>query len=369
MNIAYLLGSLNRGGTETLLLDLFKNASKAHFKFVGIHRKNGALKSNFYAEKPKFYKITPKFPFVNYFLKLRKILKKENIQIVHSQQFIDTFFAKIATLGTKIKIVQTYHGFENLYEISTKILTNRLLAFIIKHTDRNFFVSDYQREYYTQKYRLNPQKQATVYNGISFEKLDKIAALNPLDFCKKSNLILGSVGNFNSVRNQMAICRFLHLLNQKNIDFQFIFVGAKVENESFLYEKCYNFCKKNNLLSKVDFLGSRNDVPSILQQLDAFIYSSNHDTFGIAVIEAIAAKIPVFVNDWAVMREITENGKLANLYKTEDENDLLEKFLLLLQNKENLKLKAENNAVEIRKKFSIENHILNLEKQYNLVKQ
>jgi hypothetical protein len=43
MKIAYLLGSLNRGGMETLMLDVFKNADKADFDFIGkltVHLKN-----------------------------------------------------------------------------------------------------------------------------------------------------------------------------------------------------------------------------------------------------------------------------------------------------------------------------------------
>jgi len=36
MKVAYLLGSLNRGGTETLVLDVFKKASQAPFQVMGI---------------------------------------------------------------------------------------------------------------------------------------------------------------------------------------------------------------------------------------------------------------------------------------------------------------------------------------------
>lgn len=36
MKVAYLLGSLSRGGTETLLLDVFRNADKADFEFIGV---------------------------------------------------------------------------------------------------------------------------------------------------------------------------------------------------------------------------------------------------------------------------------------------------------------------------------------------
>ena len=69
MKIAYLLGSLSRGGTETLVLDVFKNSDKASYSFIGIHRKDGLLKDEFYASKPNFIKCGPKgFHFISYFL-------------------------------------------------------------------------------------------------------------------------------------------------------------------------------------------------------------------------------------------------------------------------------------------------------------
>ena len=36
MKVSCLLGSLSRGGTETLLLDVFRNADKADFEFIGV---------------------------------------------------------------------------------------------------------------------------------------------------------------------------------------------------------------------------------------------------------------------------------------------------------------------------------------------
>jgi glycosyltransferase involved in cell wall biosynthesis len=363
MKIAYLLGALRRGGTETLLLDVFKNAQSADYQFIGIHRKDGEHKEAFYATGQKLYKIAPKFPFdIAYLCKLRKLLQKENVQIVHAQQTLDAFYAWLATFGLKIKIIQTFHGFDDFDKKS------KLLAFTAKKTDKNFFVSNYQREYYTKKYNLNSQKQTTVYNGISFEKLDSQKEITPLFSDNYNGLLFGSVGNFVNTRSQIVICRALNLLNKKGVDFRFVFAGLRLDSQAHFYDECVEFCRKNDLLdTKVFFLGGRNDVPNILKQLDAFVYSSAHDTFGIAIIEAIAAEIPTFVNDWNVMEEITENGKFANLYKTADENDLLEKFLLFLQNENFYKQQAKNNAIEIRKKFSIENHLNNLNKEYLMI--
>lgn len=86
--------------------------------------------------------------------------------------------------------------------------------------------------------------------------------------------------------------------------------------------------------------------------------------FGIAVVEAMAAGIPVFVNDWRVMCEIINNGEFGTLYKTANEDDLLEKFMLYLQHKEIDKHKANQIADIVKKKYSIHQHITKLREVY-----
>jgi glycosyltransferase involved in cell wall biosynthesis len=363
MKIAYLLGALRRGGTETLLLDVFKNAQSADYQFIGVHRKDGEHKKAFYATGQRLYKLAPHFPFdIVYLYRLRKLLKIEEIDIVHAQQTSDAFYAWLVTLGLKIKVIQTFHSFDGFSK------KNKLLAFTAKRTNKNFFVSNCQKDFYIKKYKLKPEKQAVVYNGISFEKIDSQNEITPLFSDDYKGLLLGSVGNFVYTRTQIVICRALKLLNEKGVDFRFVFAGLRLDSQAHLYDECVDFCKENDLFdTKIFFLGGRNDVPNILKQLDAFVYSSAHDTFGIAIVEALAAGVPVFVNDWEVMTEITENGNLANLYKTNDKNDLLEKILVFLQDKKGTSIKAKENAKEVRQKYGIEQHIKELSKQYQLI--
>ncbi|MDR2854125.1 MAG: glycosyltransferase family 4 protein [Prevotellaceae bacterium] len=360
MKIAYLLGALRRGGTETLLLDVFKNAKLADYQFVGIHRKDGECKSEFYSTGQRLYKLSPRFPFdFVYLYRMRKLLRMEQIDIVHAQQALDALYAWIATCGLKIKIIQTFHGFDDFNKKS------KLIAFIAKRTYKNFFVSHCLKDYYVEKYKLNSQKQAVVYNGISFDKLDALKETTPLFSDNYKGLLLGSVGNFVYVRSQIVICRALKLLNDKGIDFRFVFAGLRLDNQAHLYDECVDFCKKNNLLNtKVFFLGGRDDVPNILKQLDGFVYSSAHDTFGIAVVEAMATAVPVFVNDWKVMTEITNEGKLATIFETNNKNDLCEKIVLFLQDKKAYAEKSRNAAETVREVYSIKNHIAKLAIEY-----
>lgn len=362
MKIAYLFGSLNRGGTETLMLDIFTQLPKTPTKAIGIYRKDGILKDSFTATTIPMYHIpTAKNPF-SYILKLRKKLLSERISIVHAQQPIDALYAYLACLFTDKKVFLTLHGFD--YGASQK-----LHNFILKRTHKNIYVSDYVRNYYTQKYTLDPDNQKVVYNGVNFEKMDTKVKTSILPQKKiespQATFKFAMVGNFVPGREQNTVCKFLKLLKAQNILFDFYFVGKKSMSAPHLYDDCVQFCTDNEL-DEVHFLGSRSDVPKILTQLDAFVYSTDHDTFGIAVVEAMAMGVPVFVNDWAVMREITEDGKLATLYKTKDENDLLEKFIVFLQNIAIEKGRAVSNVPYVRQKYNITNCIAHLLKVYDM---
>ncbi len=361
MKVAYLFGSLNRGGTETLMLDVCKNLQQTDFEAIGVYRKKGVLENDFLATRVPFHYLPTQKNKLKYIWQLRQFLLKNKITIVHAQQPIDAFYAYFACLGTGIKLFLTLHGFD----FST---SKRLHSFILKRTEKNIYVSDYQRKYYIEKYSLKKEKQIVIYNGIDFDKLEvkenKTTDLKQELGIPKETLLLGMVGNFNQGRDQIFVCHFLKLLNEKGVDFHFVFVGKRVENAHQRFDNCINFCEKNNLSSKVSFVGVRNDVPAVLKNLDAFIYATEHDTFGIAVIEAVASSTPVFVNDWEVMEEVTEQGKLATLYKTKDENDLLEKFIVFLQNREIFMLKSQQQSISVRDKYSIKQHIINLKNSY-----
>ena len=378
MKIAYLLGSLNRGGTETLLLDVFRNAAANQLDAIAIYRKSGVLEADFVSSTVQLYKLSFQKNSFSYFFRLRRILQDQNIKLVHAQQPLDALLAWIATTGLDMKIILTLHG----YDLQEGRLGKLILSFILKRTDTNIYVSNAQRAYYQQKYRLDENKQRVVYNGISFKKFDGVKSatthsmtsshtMSKEDILRDElkltpdTMLFGTVGNFLPGRDQLTICKFLRLLKTEDVFFHFVFVGKKVDNSADLYDGCVNYCRQNNLLENVSFLGSRDDVPGILSQLDAFVYATDHDTFGIGVVEAMAVGIPVFVNDWQVMSEITDSGKYATLYKTKDEQDLLRHFLLFLQDRTDFMTKAANASSFVRHKYSIEKHIERLKKIYN----
>ena len=365
MKIAYILGSLNRGGAETLVLDIFKNHRPSDFNLVCIHRKSGVLKEEFKHTNVPMIHLSVKKNVFSYLYRLRNTLKRHAVDVIHVHQLIDALFVWLVFLGQKKKIIFTLHG----YDFQKKKSQKFLLGFILGKTDKNIYVSNAQKEYYQTEYKLDKKNQITIYNGISFSKIDSFtfsSLRNELGIDQNS-LLLGSVGNFVPGRDQMTICRFLKGLNEQTVDFHFVFVGKYVNDSSYFYDACVLYCHNNNLTNKVTFLGLRSDVPNIVSQLDAFIYSTKHDTFGIAMVEAMSLGVPLFVNDWSVANEITKNGEYATLYKTKDESSLLSCFMHFISNRITYYSKATKAKLYVRDKFSIKQHVENLKEVYKSV--
>lgn len=368
IKVAYFIGALNQGGLESLILDICRHHEYVPYDFICIYRHEGNMSEDYRNSGANLIHVPRKYGYLRYLMALRQTFIREHVTIVHSQTPSNTLLLSLALLGTGIKIVTTFHGYtfghapwwqrKIVYAVSKKILC----------------VSNHQKQYYEQKWHLPEEnKLQLVYNGIDFAKID--SAKPCLDFSNLSPRIrLAMVGNFVSGRSQNIIVKSIHSLCQRGIfDFDFYFIGRRDEREAWRYDECVNYCKEQKL-DNVFFLGSRGDVPSLLKTMDGFVYSTEHDTFGIAVIEAIVSGLPIVVNDWEVMKEVCNLGlpnsnKTIRFFRTDDISDCAQKIHELLldinTNQTTLHKQCKQAADAAKEKYAIQNHI----NQLNIIYQ
>ena len=365
MRVAFFFGALNRGGAETLVYDVCKKKELAPYEIVCLYRKDGEYIDAYRDTGVKMVKLEQKGGPLRLLSSLRKTVLNNGIDIIHAQTGFNALLCVFALLFTQVKLVTTFHGFSFA---SSTWLQRKLVYWKSK---KLICVSDYERQYYLNKWDVpNRNKFCVVYNGIDFSKLDDPVPSND-DLVKVSkdclNMIM--VGSFRSGRSQSFVCKVAESLKEKGVAFRLFFVGRKEPSEPHRYDRCVEYCISHGLTDSVSFLGNRSDIPSLLRQMDLFIYASEHDTFGIAVLEAMASALPVVVNDWIVMKEITENGRFAALYKTDNLEDCVLKILecrqKLLDDKEAFKVETDRIKETVRTKFSIENHIKELYSVYS----
>lgn len=358
MKVAFYLGSLNRGGAETLLADVFSRGSELPFEAVCLYRNEGTMSEAFHRTTVPMLRLRRKYSWLLYGLRLRRLMKKEQVNIVHAQTAFNSALAIIFLAFTKIKIVTTFHGFGF---VSANPLYKRL---VFRHSKRLFFVSDNERDVFLQKGSYGAEQRcAVVYNGIDFSKFGYAqtpqSETGPVQICM--------VGSFGEGRNHLFVCKCLNALNERGLDFHFTFIGAARESERAIYDNCVNYCHQHELDNRVTFYGLSNDVPGMLAGMDAFVYATRHDSFGIAVIEAIATGLPTFVNDNEVMKELSADGQFATLYKTEDIGSFVSHFEHFLTHRQEYWQKAQQSAQQVRERYSIDRHISTLATHYHSV--
>lgn len=350
IKVAIILGGLGMGGAETLMLDVMRQWQHAPFSMIGVHRKGGALKSAFYAAGPNMIEVVlHRHRIISYLFHLRKILVSERVNVIHTQMWIDCIYCKLATIGLRIPIINTFHGFYSLNG-----LRGLLCRWSMQLADKIIFVSQYEQDYYQSRVHINPAKLFVAYNGIDFAKVDCLSKLDNVSLCKKNQSVqLCMVGSFSYSRAHMIICQ---ALTQIQRPFQFYFIGATNEKKSNAYVECYDYCQKHQLLDRVHFVGQQSNVYSWLKDMDGFVYATEHDTFGIAMVEAMAMGLPIVVSDWPVFKEICTAIKYpaVRYFGKKNVNDCIQKINDLLQHLEDSKLEAKSGVQNVRKAYAIE---------------
>ena len=360
MKVAFFLGSLKRGGAESLIYDICRKEACAPFELCCLYRKDDDFSEAFKATGAELILVRKKGNILTYLWDLRRTILERHINIVHAQTPSNALVSIAALLFTRVKILTTFHGFS--FSDSPKWYWK----LIYRCSQRIVCVSEFQKRFYEKKWGLpETNKLQVIHNGIDFSKLDHpVQGPDQPVPINKDRLNLIMVGSFIEGRSQAFVCRVMQRLDRMGKDVDLYFAGRRDESEPWRYDDCVSFCKQNSLTDKVHFLGNRSDIPYLLQQMDLFIYASEHDTFGIAVIEALASGIPVLVNDWEVMKEITDEGKLARLYRTDDIDDCLEKILAFSEKGKDAFPGLSEAKKVVRERYSIERHVQKLNELY-----
>ena len=79
MLVAYFFGSLNRGGSETLVCDVLRQGDKLPFNAICIYRNEGTMSEDFRNRCGRLLKLEKKDNWAKYLLKLRRTIIQEKV--------------------------------------------------------------------------------------------------------------------------------------------------------------------------------------------------------------------------------------------------------------------------------------------------
>jgi len=124
-----------------------------------------------------------------------------------------------------------------------------------------------------------------------------------------------TVGSLDSNKNHELLIRsFAAIFKNKH-------VYLKIVGDGPLRSKLIQLSRELGIISQVFFLGplNRADVVSEMQNTNCFVLSSNHETFGVVLIEALASGLPLIATRCGGPEDIVNagNGRLVDVGSVE----------------------------------------------------
>lgn len=342
-SIAFIISTLNYGGAENQAVNDANLLSENNEVFL-ITFLEGPQK--LFVEKNVSYINIKKKCYFKTAFKLKKIIKENNIGIIHSSLFSSMIISAIASLFLDVKVIWHFHSHEYGLPVFAKI------AFIICSRFRNVrFITFGSKELYyhlTKRFYLPKRKKHFIYNSGSMEYSER-------DRGNKKVIIgyLGRIVKLKRVEYFLEVADYLQLNLIKDFEIWIVGNGKNLEG----IKESVN---ARNLSVYFKFFGSQEEIKYFYRKFDIFILPSEEECLSISLIDAGLAGIPSVAFDVSGNSEIVidgETGFIVNNMKS-----LKEKSLELVKNSDlrnkmgkNAGIHCHNNfSKEIRKKKIIE---------------
>lgn len=164
---------------------------------------------------------------------------------------------------------------------------------------------------------------------------------------KNSTINIVSVGRLSKEKGLMLALQALSRL--KNIDYNYLIVG-----DGPCYDELDNYVNSTpNLMGKVQFLGRREDVLSIMLDSDLILLPSYFEGLPTVLVEACITNTPIIAaNCKTGPSEIVKEGVNGYLFEVGNSTDLYNKINLWINNRETIK-NSSSYAVDYSETASV----------------
>lgn len=366
--VIHILSHLKMGGAETLVTNYALNIDSRNFKFIiiviGEERntmnerklKEKGIKLYFLDEKNSFKKSGNIFNKVLHKLHrhylLRKLIKKEQPDVIHSHLYLNNYIAPLKTKRNNIKLYYTIHSDLKALYGKERQKNKMLTKYCIKRKGM-IPIALHEKMQVEMNNLFNINNTLLLNNAVDVHKFqnvkkDKNEILDMLKI-KKDTFIVGHIGRFHEVKNHDFLIRVFKRLLQSKPNSHLLLIG-----DGELKGKYINQINEQNIQSKVSFLGNRIDVPELMSIMDVFVFPSYHEGFGNVLIEAQAAGVKCVVSD-----TIPSETHLTDLIVALSLDESLENWY-----KEIAYSSERNNTKKNLEEYNIENVIKKLERLY-----
>jgi L-malate glycosyltransferase len=294
--ISHVVNSLNPGGTERLVVEMSCEFSRDYDVQVLCLDTPGAWASELRNRGVRVYTLWRQPGFdVSMPAKLKNHFRCQRTRIIHAHQCTPWFYAALSRLSySEPRLLLQEHGrFYPEVEKRARALVNR--ALIRKLTHRFVAVSRDIRDRLVRYEGLDAGQIEVIHNGVAvtaqLTASERQGLRSELGF-GETDFVVGTVGRFDAIKNLPMLVASLAAAAPRIGVLRGLFVGDGPELSELAAQ-----IARHGLSQRVRLTGYRSDARRLVQCLDLFVLSSLSEGTSMALLEAMAAGVPVAVTE------------------------------------------------------------------------
>lgn len=346
-NILYFTRTMDLGGTEKIILQLCENF-KDEFNNIVVCSNGGLHEEKLKKLGIKHYKVNDIenkniINILKTFMILRKIVKNEKIDIIHTHHRMAAFYTSVLGKVMKFKFIHTAHN---------TFLDKKFLTRVCLCKAKIISVGQKVKENLCDFYNLNADNIDVIYNGIEKDNNKIIEIPEIKKYKDRGYFIVGNIGRLSEQKGMEYYISAIPKVLRENKKIMFFLIGDG-EEKSKIQNVITDLCLENNVI----LLGYRKDVLNVIKQLDVVVLSSLWEGLPLTPIEAFSVGKTVIGTNVDGTTEIIKDKYNGILIEPKNSFEIAKNIVNLYENAD-LRYKLEKNAYETyAKKFSYENFI------------
>lgn len=260
--------------------------------------------------------------------KICEVAEEQEIELWHAHYAIPNAAAALFAQfmlpeDHRFAVITTLHG-TDITLVGTDPSFYRITRFTMEHSQAVTAVSDWLAKETEREFNLEGRVR-TIHNFLDARKFSD-STERPCHFSHGAEKIIMHVSNFRPVKRVTDVVRVFKRVAD-SVPARLVMVGEGPEKMSAV-----GVARQLGVLEKIRFLGNHENIEDILPCADLVLQPSEHESFGLVPLEAMACRVPVVATRSGGICEVVEDGVTGCLCEVGDIEAMTARSIEILTN-------------------------------------
>lgn len=297
IKILHVVGAMNRAGTETMLMNIYRriDRGKIQFDFISYSGQEADYDQEIISLGGKVIRLSKPVSVKALYDVMRK---NGPYEAVHSHTLFHSGIANTAAFlaGVKIRIAHAHTTSDIEDSFLRKIYISFMRLLINNFSTKLLACSNGAGSYLFGKEGLTKENYSYFPNAIDYKSFLIPSKMEIKKFKVEEGLgtsiVIGHIGRFIEAKNHSFLLEIMKVLIKRDPAIKLLLVG-----DGDLRERMEEKAKKEGLYENISFAGIKEDIVSAMHSMNVFVFPSHYEGLGLVLLEAQASGVPCVVSE------------------------------------------------------------------------